>query len=117
VPTATFVAATSTVTRTAAADGSATITGTIPSNATANIGATITDGANTATATIPVTLAATTTTTTTSTTSTSGLATTGTYISLATVWGAVGLVALGGGFVMVRQLNRKREGAPENAQV
>jgi len=106
--TATFRAATAgpVAVGNANAQGGATLTGTVPANATADITVTLTDGTHTAVGTIDVVGAAAATTT-----GTSGLATTGTYISLATVWGAVGIIALGGGFVLVRQLNRKREGA------
>lgn len=106
---AVFHAATATASGTANSQGGTTVTGTVPANATGNIVVTATDPAgNSAVGTIYVT-AASTTTTTTATTSTTGLATTGTYISLATVWGAVGLVALGGGAIAVRQIGRKRE--------
>jgi hypothetical protein len=73
------------------AAGGVTLSGTVPATATSDITVTVTDGTNTAAGT-------------------SGLATTGTYISLATVWGAVGLVALGGGFLVVRS-TRKRQGS------
>ncbi|MCL2515964.1 MAG: hypothetical protein FWD85_03950 [Microbacteriaceae bacterium] len=98
---ASFLAATSTVNAgTANASGGATITGTIPADATSNINVTVTDAAgNSASGVIAVNAAG---------TGSSNLATTGTYISLATVWGAVGLVALGGGFIVVRQMNAKR---------
>jgi hypothetical protein len=39
------------------------------------------------------------------------LAETGSYISLATVWGAVGLVALGAGFVTMRSVTRRKDRA------
>ncbi|HEY0248658.1 MAG TPA: hypothetical protein VGC45_10390 [Gryllotalpicola sp.] len=39
------------------------------------------------------------------------LASTGTYISLATVWGAVGLVALGAAFVTMRSVVRRKDRA------
>jgi hypothetical protein len=39
------------------------------------------------------------------------LASTGSYISLATVWGAVGLVALGAGFVTMRSVVRRKDRA------
>jgi hypothetical protein len=39
------------------------------------------------------------------------LASTGSYISLATVWGAVGLVALGAGFVTMRAVVRRKDRA------
>jgi len=39
------------------------------------------------------------------------LAETGSYISLATVWGAVGLLALGAGFVTMRSVTRRKDRA------
>lgn len=39
------------------------------------------------------------------------LAETGSYISLATVWGAVGLIALGAGFVTMRSVTRRKDRA------
>ncbi|GAA4166142.1 hypothetical protein GCM10022286_30300 [Gryllotalpicola daejeonensis] len=41
----------------------------------------------------------------------SSLASTGSYISLATVWGAVGLLALGAGFVTMRSVTRRKDRA------
>jgi hypothetical protein len=39
------------------------------------------------------------------------LAETGSYISLATIWGAVGLIALGAGFVTMRSVTRRKDRA------
>ena len=107
---AVFHAATATATGTANSNGGTTITGTVPSNATANISVTAADPTgNTGTGEIVLARTAPAGTTPAGTTPTTPLATTGTYISLATVWGAVGLVALGGGAIAVRQISRKRE--------
>lgn len=82
------------------ATGSATVTGTIPADASAPITLTVVDAeGNSAVATIAVTAAG---------TGSSNLATTGTYISAAVIWGAVGLVALGGGLVAVRLVARRK---------
>ncbi|MFC4243354.1 hypothetical protein ACFOYW_08205 [Gryllotalpicola reticulitermitis] len=107
VTAAVFHSATATATGSANANGGTTLSGTVPTDATAPITLTAQDPAGDS---ATVTIAAAATTTTTTTTSTTGLATTGTYISLATVWGAVGLVALGGGAIAVRQISRKRQG-------
>lgn len=104
---ATFVAAQSApITGTAGATGAAVLTGTVPANATASITVSATDLAtgHVVTATIAVAAAAGTGTGTAS----SSLATTGTYISIATIWGAVGLVALGGGLIAVRVVTRRK---------
>ena len=100
---AVFHSATATASGTANAAGGTTISGTIPAAATGTISLTATDPeGDSATVAVNTGVA-------TAATSTTGLATTGTYISLATVWGAVGLVALGGGVIAVRQATRKRE--------
>jgi hypothetical protein len=99
---ATFLAATAgpVAVGNANAQGGVTLTGTVPANATASITVTLTDGTNTAVGTIALPAAA--------GTGSSSLATTGTYISIATVWGAVGLVALGGGLIAVRRVTRRK---------
>jgi hypothetical protein len=97
------------------AAGGVTLRGTVPASATSDITVTVTDGTNTAVGTINV-VAAPAGAGSAATAGTSGLATTGTYISLATVWGAVGLVALGGGFLVVRS-TRKRQGSTTSASL
>jgi hypothetical protein len=100
--TATFLAATAgpVAVGNANAEGGATLTGTVPAAATADITVTLSDGTHTGVGTIDVVDAA--------GAGSSNLATTGTYISVATVWGAIGLVALGGGLVAVRAANRRK---------
>ena len=100
---ATFLAATSTLTTTSTNTGAATFTGTLPAGAVGVITIQATDGVNNHSATITVAaggaLSA----------SDPSLATTGTYISLATVWGAVGLVAVGAGFITIRTMARRKK--------
>lgn len=107
--TAAFLAATAgpVAVGNANAQGGATLTGTVPANATADITVTLTDGIYTAVGTIDVTAAA--------GAGSSSLATTGTYISIATIWGAVGLVALGGGLIAVRVVTRRKRVVGEAA--
>jgi hypothetical protein len=102
---ATFLAATSTLRTTSTKTGAATFTGTLPAGAVGAITVQATDGVHSAAATItvaaPTGLART-------ASSDPSLATTGTYISLATIWGAVGLVAVGGGFIAIRTMARRK---------
>jgi hypothetical protein len=94
--------------------GAASITATMPADASAAVTVVATDGTTTAAITIPVAGAA-----TAAQTSAGGggmLSQTGTYVSLATVWAAVGLAALGAAFLVVRTASRRRTTPAEAAQ-
>ncbi|AYG04184.1 hypothetical protein [Gryllotalpicola protaetiae] len=99
---AVFVAAQSNpITGTASGTGSAVLRATVPADASSAIQVAVTDAAtgHVVSATIAVA----------GTGAGSNLATTGTYISIATIWGAVGLLALGGGLIAVRVAVRRKD--------
>jgi hypothetical protein len=87
------------------ATGAASVTATMPADASAPVTIEATDGTTTAAITIPVEGAA--ALAATGGGSAAALSQTGTYISLVTVWGAVGLVALGAAFVGIRSYRRR----------
>ncbi|WP_022881421.1 hypothetical protein [Gryllotalpicola ginsengisoli] len=89
----------------AANDGSLSATLTFSEAGTYTV--VFTDAADNASDPITVTVGAVSGTTT---AATGSLASTGSYISLATIWGAAGVIALGAGFVTVRTVVR-RQGA------
>lgn len=96
--------------------GAAVVTATMPADASAPVTIEATDGTTTAAITIPVAGVAVAAAAATTGTPSSGLATTGTYVSLATVWGAVGLVVLGAAFLGVRRYGRRRPGEASEAR-
>ncbi|HEY0248661.1 MAG TPA: hypothetical protein VGC45_10405 [Gryllotalpicola sp.] len=93
------------------ARGAATVSATMPADASAPVTIEATDGTTTAAITIPVTAVAAVAGATGSTARGAALPTTGTYLSLATVWAAIGLVALGGGLLATRRVTRFTRGA------
>ncbi|GAA4174908.1 hypothetical protein [Gryllotalpicola koreensis] len=95
--------------------GAADVTATMPVDASSPVTVEATDGTTTAAITIPVEGAAAAAVTTAN--GATPLATTGSYISLATVWAAVGLVVLGAAFIGIRSYRKQRQAeAPAGAR-
>jgi hypothetical protein len=86
--------------------GDATVSATLPADASAPVTVEATDGTTTAAITIPVTAPAAAVSVETAA-GAGTLSQTGTYISIATVWGAVGVAALGVAFLLMRSFTRR----------
>jgi LPXTG-motif cell wall-anchored protein len=100
------------------AAGAAAISATMPGDASAPVTVQATDGTTTASITVPVEAAAVPASGVGSAvaglvTTESGLATTGTAVSFATVGGAIGVVVLGAAFLVFRRVRRDRRGRAE----
>ena len=98
------------------AAGAASVTATMPADASAPVTIEASDGTTTAAITIPVAGAAPAAATGSAAGGASVLSQTGSYISFATLWGAGGLVVLGAVFLAMRGFFR-RERTPEGGAV
>ncbi|GAA4174900.1 hypothetical protein [Gryllotalpicola koreensis] len=114
VTPAAFLAATSAINGTAGHTGAATLTVDLPADVTGNVQVTATDVATGRTVSSVIKVAAAPGAAS-LTAADPNLARTGTYISLATVWGAVGLVAVGAGFIAIRTTARRKKAAAHTA--